>query len=203
LPDQGYNRPPPTKTEITLPNENLRGDETFSVVGTVQVTDQTGSTVSKTTYGAGADDTGVVWGRTVNTLQHATLALSFDKGCKATDPYGSNTCTWDWGQSVTAAYQGGLQEDVTTGKFFVDLTVIQSAPGLPDNTTKVQFTCPVCGATCTIPVPTQPTITIPKTQQGQNTPDQGKIWDLMTFPLFLTTPLPIFRLLIGGFANAQ
>ena len=161
----------PTKIEIKLPDENPLG-ETFSVVGTVQVTDQTGSTVSLTQYVVGADDTRVTYARTVKTLQHETGSLTFDKGCRSTDPYGSNNCTWDWGQSVTEAYQGNLQEDITSGKFIVDLTV--------NNTTKVQFACPMCGGTCTIP--------------GGILHEKG-LWDLLMtqifqFSFFLTTPLP-------------
>src|ERR1700720_3505887 len=82
---------PPTKTPFTLPNENPVGDD-ISVTGTVQVTDQTGSTVSLTQYDAGAHDTGVIWNRTLRTFQHATGTATFDKGCTKTDQYGSNNC---------------------------------------------------------------------------------------------------------------
>lgn len=176
---------PPTKKEIRLPDENtlhlpmeLPPLETFSVAGTVQVTDQSSSTVSLTQYDAVADPIHVVYARTLKTLQHATGQLTFDKGCTKTDPYGSNNCTWTWGQSITEAYQGALQEDITAGKLIVDLSV--------NNATKVQFACPVCGeahqrgtGTCTVTIPED------KEQTGHH-----GIWGLMTllfhFPLFLT-----------------
>jgi hypothetical protein len=84
--------------------------------------------------------------RTVNILQHMTGQLTFDKGCTATDPYGSNHCTWNVGQQVTAAHQGALQEDVTAGKLIVDLQLTDTIHG----TTPFQFSCPICGGDCTI-----------------------------------------------------
>lgn len=201
-----------TKTPFTLPFENTLGDQ-ISVAGTVQVTDQTSKPVFLIHYGAGAATVsvhnGIDWSRTVETVDqpeprtHWTGTLTFDKGCTATDPLGSNNCHWDFGQNVIAAFQGALHDDITAGNIIVDLIVRQSAPGSLDNTTNVQFTCPVCGGTCTIPVPTQPTILSPRPSMGSLPTDEAKVWDFMTFPLFLTTPLPIFRLLIGGFANSQ
>jgi hypothetical protein len=187
----GYNMPncpikattiPPTTTTMKLPDENPVGEE-LALTGTVQVTDQTSSTVFKVTYGVGADDTGVVYQRTVNTLQHATGSLSFDHGCH-TDPYGSNFCTWKWGDSITEKTPAAglpaavLQEDIQAGKLIVDLKV--------NNTTPVQFSMPICGATGNFTIPEQPN----QNQQVQN-PLQVT-WVLMTqlfrFPLFLILP---------------
>jgi hypothetical protein len=193
---------PSTKTPFTLPFEDTLGDG-ISIAGTVQVTDQTSSTISKTHYGVGVHDTGVDWSRTVETLQHATGTETFDKGCTKTDQYGSNNCHWDFGRNVTEAVQDALQEDVTSGKVIVDLIVVQTSPRSLDTTTNVQFTCPVCGGTCTIPVPTRPTILSPRLSMGSTPTDQAEVWDFMTWPTFITTPLPIFRVLIGGFANSQ
>jgi len=137
---------PPTKMEFTFPSTNPIGMED-TITGTVQFTDQTGSTVVLLEVSADATLGGFDWSRTVKTLQHATGQVTFDKGCTKTDPYGSNNCHWDWGQSVTAAYQGALQEDVTAGKLIVDLKV--------DDIIPFQFTCPVCGATCTFSIPPQ------------------------------------------------
>src|SRR5262245_40968528 len=109
----------PTFADFTLPKKNPLGGP-VSVAGTVQVTDQTGSTVILLAVTADANPTGVNFTRTVKTLQHGVGAVSFDKGCTATDPYGSNNCGWFWGQSITAAYQGALQEDITAGKLIVD-----------------------------------------------------------------------------------
>ena len=137
---------PSTKTEFTFPSTNPIGMED-TITGTVQFTDQTGSTVVLLEVSADATLSGFDWSRTVKTLQHATGTVTFDKGCTKTDPYGSNNCHWDWGQSITAAYQGVLQEDVTAGKLIVDLKVDDNIP--------FQFSCPVCGATCTFSIPPQ------------------------------------------------
>lgn len=134
----------PTKTEFRLPRWNPLG-EPVSVAGSVQVTDQTGSTVLLITPALAADQTGVTFSRTVKTIQHATGELSFDKGCTTTDPYGSNDCTWTWRQSVTSDFQGTLQEDITSGKLIVDLSI--------NNTIPFQFTCSICGASCPVTIP--------------------------------------------------
>jgi hypothetical protein len=167
----------PTTTEITLPNPL---DETFSVGGTVQVTDQTGATVLLLKEAVVTDSTGVMYARTVKSISHEQGSVTFDRGCSATDPYGSNNCTWTWGESIKEASQGTLQEDITSGKFIVDLTVDNTT----ENTTNdVQFTCPVCGGTCTIP---------------GGVLHNKRLWDLLMTqlfqfsPLFLTTPLPTF-----------
>ena len=163
---------PPTKTDFRLPpRDPLCG--AVSVAGTVQVTDQTGSTVLLLFVAAEADGTGVSFARTVKTLQHATGQVTFDRGCTKTDPYGSNDCTWIWGKSITAGFQGALQEDITAGKLIVNLKI--------DNTIPFAFSCPLCGADCTFTVPEQL--------------DHGKwdeLWHLMIgliqFPLALTNP---------------
>lgn len=145
LPDRGYNRPP-TTTEFRLPKKNQRG-VAVSVAGTVQVADQSGGVILKISETAEADLTGVTFSRTVNTLTHATGQVTFDQGCTKTDPYGSNDCTWTWGDSISAKYQGALQEDITSGKLVVDLKI--------DSTIPFSFSCPVCGAKCTITIPEQ------------------------------------------------
>ncbi len=137
------------------------------VAGTVQVADQSGGVILKTSVAFDVLPTGIDFARTINTIQHVTGQVSFDKGCTKTDPYGSNTCHWDYGQMVQMASQGALQEDVTAGKIVVDLTL--------NSTTPFQFTCPVCGGTCAITVPEQF--------------DQSEIWalffSLVPFPAFL------------------
>jgi hypothetical protein len=151
----------PTKTQFQLPRRDPVS-KPVSVAGTIQVTDQSSSTIVLLQTAFTADDTGVSFARTLKTIQHATGQLTFDKGCTKTDPYGSNNCLWDWDQQVTAAYQSTLQEDITAGKLIVDLKV--------DDTTPLQFACSVCGAPCTISVP--------------HDIDHGrwhKIWDLMMF----------------------
>jgi len=90
-------------------------------------------------------NSGVDFSRTVKSISHATGQVTFDKGCTSTDPYGSNNCHWDWNEAVTVAYQGALQEDITSGKLVVDMKV--------NNVIPFQFTCPICGANCTIEIP--------------------------------------------------
>jgi hypothetical protein len=157
---------PPNKTALPLPSTDPLG-AALSVAGTLQVTDQTGSTVSLTQVTFAITPAGIDSARTVKTLQHATGSVAFDKGCTKTDPYGSNNCHWDYAQMVQMAVQGALQEDVTTGKIIVDLKL--------NNTIPFQFSCPVCGANCTITVPEQV--------------DQAEIWALFfslhPFPAFL------------------
>jgi hypothetical protein len=178
---------PVTKTDINFPEQNPVG-ETFSVGGTVQVTDQTSSTVFLTQYAVVADSTGLMYARTVKQLAHETFSVTFDKGCTRSDPYGSNNCAWTWGQSIRQAYSGALQEDITSGKLIVDLKV--------NNTTPVQFACPVCGATCTITMPEQ--LNQDQNQQG------GNIWDLIAhlsrLPISLTTPLKLVGQLLTAAA---
>jgi hypothetical protein len=84
--------------------------------------------------------------RTVNTIQHIVANLTFDQGCTKTDPYGSNGCTWTWAQPVAVASSGALQEDITSGKFVVDLQLTDTIHG----TTPFAVSCPICGADCTI-----------------------------------------------------
>ncbi len=144
---------PSTFTDFTLPDMNPLGIvesgelSAVSVTGTVQVADQSGGVIFKISTDAEADLTGVSFDRTVNTIQHATGELTFDRGCTSTDPFGSNHCTWPWGDSITAHYEGALQEDITSGKLVVDLKI--------DNTIPLSFACPVCGAKCAITIPEQ------------------------------------------------
>jgi hypothetical protein len=183
---------PPTKTGIRLPDQNPLGED-FTVTGTVQLTDQTSSTVFLMEYamGSSADDTSLGYARTVKVLQHATGQLTFDKGCTRTDQYGSNNCTWKWGDSITEAYQGvALQEDIQAGKLIVDLKVNNAIP--------VQFSCPVCGGTCTIKLGQDENQQVFQNEQG------GNIWVLLTqlslFPLSLATPLKLIDQLLTAAA---
>jgi hypothetical protein len=157
---------PPTKTALAIPSADPLG-AALDVAGTIQITDQTASTVSLTHVTFGMTPTGINSARTVNTLAHATGSVTFDKGCTATDPYGSNNCHWDYAQSVTMGVQGALQEDVTSGHIIVNLTL--------NNTIPFQFNCPVCGVSCTITIPSQV--------------DQPDFWNLFfsihPFPAFL------------------
>ena len=144
---------PPTKTDFTLPDMNPLGIiesgelSAVSVTGTVQVADQSGAVIFKISTDAEADLTGIAFERTVNTIAHATGQVAFDKGCTATDPFGSNKCFFRWGDSISASFQGALQENITSGKLVVNLKI--------DNNIPFSFACPVCGAKCAITIPEQ------------------------------------------------
>jgi hypothetical protein len=137
---------PRTISKFTLPGANPFG-EAVSVTGTVQIADQTGGVVLKISGDAEADLTGVTFSRTVNTIAHMTGQVTFDRGCTKTDPFGTNDCTFAWGESISEAYEGALQENITSGKEVVDLKI--------NNTIPFSFSCPVCGASCTITIPEQ------------------------------------------------
>ena len=156
---------PETITEFTLPSANPLGVD-LSVTGTLQTTDQTSSTLTLTQVDFEAGLSGLQFSRTLKQVGHLTGQVTFDKGCTKTDPYGSNDCTWEWGETIATGYGGALQEDVQSGRLIVDLKV--------DTTVPFQFTCPVCGANCTVNVPEQL--------------DNNEIWALM-FSLF---PFPTF-----------
>lgn len=159
---------PNTKTPFPIPSANPLG-AALDVTGTVQVTDQTSSTIFLTQVAFDLTSTGMDFARTIKQIGHATGQFTFDKGCTKTDPYGSNNCHWDYTQNVIMATQGALQEDVTAGKLIVDLKL--------DGTIPFQFTCPICGNTCAITVPEQF--------------DQSELWTLF-FSLY-----PFSSFLIG------
>src|SRR3974390_508295 len=60
---------PPTKTPFMLPSRNPLG-ATSSVMGTVQVADQTGGVIFKTTDVVQTDSAHLTFSRTVNTIAH-------------------------------------------------------------------------------------------------------------------------------------
>jgi hypothetical protein len=161
---------PPTKTEFRLPRRNPLL-EPVSVTGTIQVTDQDSSSVILLQSALAVDHTGLSFSRTVKTLQHATGELTFDKGCTKTDPYGSNNCQWDWGQSITAAYEGALQENISAGKLLVDLQISTTTP-TTTTTIPLQFSCSICGEPCTVPIPT-----------GIDHGRWDRVWDWVIFSL--------------------
>lgn len=152
---------PPAKTAFPIPSADPLS-ASLDVTGTIQIADQSGGVISKTTV----DDfrvlpTEIYFARTINTLAHITGSVSFDHGCSATDPYGSTKCTWNYNDDddnndvndindndndkVVMAYQGVLQEDVQAGKLVVDLKI--------NNVIPFSFSCPICGATCTLAAP--------------------------------------------------
>lgn len=93
---------------------------------------------------------GISFSRTVTKIANdSALNLTFTKpakSCKSTDAYGSNDCTFQWGDNITGSVSGKLGHDLDKGsKFTVDLKV--------DKIIKWSFTCAVCGANCTTTIP--------------------------------------------------
>jgi hypothetical protein len=164
-PIKAFTIPPGTKTVFPIPSADPLA-AALNVAGTVQVADQSGGVISKTTVTFDVLPTGIDFARTVNTVLHITGQVTFDKGCTKTDPYGSNVCHWDYTELVHIGTQGALQEDVTAGKIVVDLKL--------NNTIPFSFSCPVCGATCVVTAPAQF--------------DQAEIWALF----FSLAPIPPF-----------
>eukprot|EP01061_Rhynchopus_euleeides_P037529 TRINITY_DN63_c0_g2_i1.p1 TRINITY_DN63_c0_g2~~TRINITY_DN63_c0_g2_i1.p1 ORF type:complete len:173 (+),score=76.67 TRINITY_DN63_c0_g2_i1:64-582(+) len=67
-------------------------------------------------------------------------------GCKTTDEYGSNDCSFTWGQSLTVNANATLPEAISTGTTVdVDLKI--------DGLISFKVTCPVCGGFCAFEVP--------------------------------------------------
>eukprot|EP00358_Blepharisma_japonicum_P003237 CAMPEP_0202951170 /NCGR_PEP_ID=MMETSP1395-20130829/29042_1 /ASSEMBLY_ACC=CAM_ASM_000871 /TAXON_ID=5961 /ORGANISM="Blepharisma japonicum, Strain Stock R1072" /LENGTH=145 /DNA_ID=CAMNT_0049657629 /DNA_START=35 /DNA_END=469 /DNA_ORIENTATION=+ len=92
-----------------------------------------------------APNGGVYFDRSVDTAAHITGAVTFSTGCAGSDQWGSNKCTWNWKEGITATVAGALQEDITTGKVVVDLKL--------NNVIPFSFSCPICGANCTFEIP--------------------------------------------------
>eukprot|EP00729_Bicosta_minor_P015320 gene15320-20835_t len=85
----------------------------------------------------------------VDTISKATAKVVFDHGCTATDPYGSNTCTWNWGEKVGVTYNVSLGTSLTAANKLVLSAKV-------DKIVPLEVNCPVCGDKCTIKIPGKP-----------------------------------------------
>jgi len=94
---------------------------------------------------ASSVDAGLTASRTVNALNHASAKLTIDQGCASSDQYGSNDCSFRWGDSFNVDYAVVLQEDITGGSIEIDAKVNKYIP--------FQASCAPCGAPCDITVP--------------------------------------------------
>mmetsp|Transcript_31700 Transcript_31700/g.54650 ORF Transcript_31700/g.54650 Transcript_31700/m.54650 type:complete len:174 (-) Transcript_31700:159-680(-) len=90
---------------------------------------------------------GVSFSRTVTEIaDDSSFALKFDSGCSSSDDYGSNDCSFNWGDEVTGSVDGELGHDLNDGSVFdVDLKV--------DRIISWKFSCAACGANCTTTIP--------------------------------------------------
>mmetsp|Transcript_23039 Transcript_23039/g.38980 ORF Transcript_23039/g.38980 Transcript_23039/m.38980 type:complete len:174 (-) Transcript_23039:1171-1692(-) len=76
----------------------------------------------------------------------SSFYVEFADGCASTDDYGSNDCTFDWGQAVEGSVTGKLGHDLQEGSsFHVNLKV--------DTVIPWKFSCAACGVNCTTTVP--------------------------------------------------
>mmetsp|Transcript_27596 Transcript_27596/g.75112 ORF Transcript_27596/g.75112 Transcript_27596/m.75112 type:complete len:174 (+) Transcript_27596:104-625(+) len=90
---------------------------------------------------------GVQFSRTVTSIaDDSSFALKFDSGCSSSDDYGSNDCSFAWGDEVTGSVDGELGHDLNEGSTFdVNLKV--------DRIISWKFSCAACGQNCTTTVP--------------------------------------------------
>jgi len=90
----------------------------------------------------------ITFTRTVDQVTNATATVTFDHGCTQTDKYGSNSCTFKWGEKVGVTY------NVTTGELTADNKLELSVK--VDKIIPLTVSCPVCGDTCEIKIPGKP-----------------------------------------------
>jgi len=89
---------------------------------------------------------GVQFDRTVDSISKASALVTFDKGCTKSDTYGSNECTFNWGDTVSVNYDVSLEEDIDDGATIdIDAKV--------DNLLPFKASCKACGANCTLTIP--------------------------------------------------
>lgn len=87
----------------------------------------------------------IAFNRTITGSDKVKGTLKFSKGCKKTDEWGSNDCTWNWKDTFDIDLESTMDKSVTGGKLNVDLTVEKVLP--------LKFTCPLCDANCTFVIP--------------------------------------------------
>jgi len=89
----------------------------------------------------------IKFSRTIEALNIGSVFLTVDgKVCSSADKYGSNECDLQWGASYTGHVKASLAKDIEKGS---TITVDAKVDGL----IPLKFTCPACGANCTITVP--------------------------------------------------
>ncbi|GMI35530.1 hypothetical protein TeGR_g6932 [Tetraparma gracilis] len=72
--------------------------------------------------------------------------LKFDNGCSSSDDYGSNDCTFAWGDEISGSAGGSLGHDLEEGSTFsVDVKI--------DKFVSWKFSCAACGSNCTTTIP--------------------------------------------------
>merc|ERR1711998_579270 len=87
----------------------------------------------------------VVFSRTVDSSAGVKGTLTFNEGCAKTDSWGSNDCTWKWGDTIGLAYDLTSAETISGGTISIDAKV--------DSIIPFSASCPACGANCTVKIP--------------------------------------------------
>merc|ERR1711939_939973 len=96
---------------------------------------------------------GITVSRTINSASGITGTAVVDSGCSSKDQYGSNDCTFSWGQKLGLTLNTTLAADVNSGTIAIDAKV--------DGFIPFSASCKVCGEPCTITIPVvKKTITI-------------------------------------------
>ena len=90
---------------------------------------------------------GIQFSRTVTSIaSDSDFQLKFDAGCTSSDDYGSNDCSFAWGDDISGSVGGDLGHDLEEGSTFsVDVKV--------DKLVSWKFSCAACGANCTTTIP--------------------------------------------------
>merc|ERR1711988_91556 len=96
---------------------------------------------------------GITVSRTINSASGITGSAVVDSGCSSKDDYGSNDCSFSWGQKLGLTLNTTLAAYVASGTIAIDAKV--------DGFLPFKASCAVCGAPCTITIPVvKKTITI-------------------------------------------
>merc|ERR1712070_68280 len=96
---------------------------------------------------------GISLSRTINSASGITGSAVVDSGCSSKDQYGSNDCSFSWGQKLGLTLNTTLAADVASGTIAIDAKI--------DGFLPFKASCAVCGEPCTITIPVvKKTITI-------------------------------------------
>merc|ERR1712054_350908 len=88
---------------------------------------------------------GITVSRKINSATGITGSAVVDSGCSSKDDYGSNDCSFSWGQKLGLTLNTTLAADVASGTIAIDAKV--------DGFLPFKASCAVCGAPCTITIP--------------------------------------------------
>mmetsp|Transcript_16947 Transcript_16947/g.19255 ORF Transcript_16947/g.19255 Transcript_16947/m.19255 type:complete len:183 (-) Transcript_16947:47-595(-) len=88
----------------------------------------------------------IYFDRTIEEANGVSLDLTFQSGCTAKDTYGSNKCSFEWGDSVSGEVSAKLAQDLEQGsEIEINLKIDRFIP--------FYLKCPVCGGECKVKIP--------------------------------------------------